>query len=236
MIARLSLWLLTPVAAAIAALPVAAQTTGSTGAAAKDMQRIEVTASKRKQLVLDVPYSITAIGGDEIADRGVTDIQEMQSVVPTLFINQNAPGASRIQLRGLSQGVGYGAALVGTYLDEISLNMPDAQRSLDVPLVDMARLEVLRGPQGTLYGDGSMGGTIRFITRAPKLDRFEASVEAGVNQLSDGEAGWRANAVVNLPLSSGVVGLRLVAGHEDQAGSVDNSVSGAKDINGAKRD
>ena len=223
---------LSPVVGAIALLSLAP----SAFAQAQELQKVEVTASKRTQLVIDVPYSTTAIGGGEIADRGVTDIQQMQSVVPSLFINQNAPGASRIQMRGLSQGVGYGPALVGTYLDEISLNMPDAQRSLDVPLVDMARIEVLRGPQGTLYGDGSMGGTIRFITRAPRLDKFEGNVEAGFSQLSGGQAGWRANGVVNVPLSTGVAGLRLVAGHEDLPGWVDNSVNGAKDINSAKRD
>jgi outer membrane receptor protein involved in Fe transport len=222
----------TPVAAAIALLALAS----TVCAQVQEPQRVEVTASKRTQLVIDVPYSITAIGAKEIADRGVTDIQQMQSVVPSLFINQNAPGASRIQLRGLSQGVGYGAALVGTYLDEISLNMPDAQRSLDVPLFDMARIEVLRGPQGTLYGDGSMGGTIRFITRAPRLDKFEGSVEAGFGQLTGGQTGWRANGVVNVPLSTGVAGLRLVAGYEELPGWVDNSASGAKDINSAKRD
>lgn len=227
-----TLFRLTPVVGAIALLSLAP----ASSAQAQDAQRVEVTASKRTQLVIDVPYSITAIGGSEIADRGVTDIQQMQSVVPSLFINQNAPGASRIQLRGLSQGVGYGAALVGTYLDEISLNMPDAQRSLDVPLFDMARIEVLRGPQGTLYGDGSMGGTIRFITRAPRLDKFEGGIEAGFGQLSGGQTGWRANGVVNVPLSQGVAGLRLVAGHEDLPGWVDNSVNGAKDINSAKRD
>lgn len=223
---------LTPVVSAIALLSSAPLVC----AQVQEPQKVEVTASKRTQLVIDVPYSITAIGGSEITDRGVTDIQQMQSVIPSLFINQNAPGASRIQMRGLSQGVGYGAALVGTYLDEISLNMPDAQRSLDVPLVDMARIEVLRGPQGTLYGDGSMGGTIRFITRAPRLDKFEGSIEGGISQLSGGQNGWRASGVVNVPLSTGVAGLRLVAGHEDLPGWVDNSVNGAKDINSAKRD
>jgi outer membrane receptor protein involved in Fe transport len=176
----------TPVAAAIALLALAS----TVCAQVQEPQRVEVTASKRTQLVIDVPYSITAIGAKEIADRGVTDIQQMQSVVPSLFINQNAPGASRIQLRGLSQGVGYGAALVGTYLDEISLNMPDAQRSLDVPLFDMARIEVLRGPQGTLYGDGSMGGTIRFITRAPGWTSSRAAPRpASVNSQAARRAG-----------------------------------------------
>lgn len=226
-------WYLTSVAAAVAAMSASAQTEpqGST-----QLNRVEVTSSKRTQFLVDVPYSVSVIGGSEISDRGVTDIQQMQSVVPSLFINQNAPGASRIQMRGLSQGVGYGAALVGTYLDEISLNMPDAQRSLDVPLVDMQRIEVLRGPQGTLYGDGSMGGTIRFITKAPKLNKFEAELETGYGQLTGGGAGWRANGIVNVPLSDGVAGLRLVVGHEDLPGWVDNSVNGAQDINSAKRD
>ena len=226
-------WYLTSVAAAVAAMSASAQTEpqGST-----QLNRVEVTSSKRTQFLVDVPYSVSVIGGSEISDRGVTDIQQMQSVVPSLFINQNAPGASRIQMRGLSQGVGYGAALVGTYLDEISLNMPDAQRSLDVPLVDMQRIEVLRGPQGTLYGDGSMGGTIRFITKAPKLNNFEAELETGYGQLTGGGAGWRANGIVNVPLSDGVAGLRLVVGHEDLPGWVDNSVNGAQDINSAKRD
>ena len=174
---------LTPVVGAIALLTLAP----NVSAQAQELQKVEVTASKRAQLVIDVPYSITAIGGSEIADRGVTDIQQMQSVVPSLFINQNAPGASRIQLRGLSQGVGFGAALVGTYLDEISLNMPDAQRSLDVPLVDMARIEVLRGPQGTLYGDGSMGGTIRYITADPDLNTISGTALAEVSTIDRGE-------------------------------------------------
>ena len=226
-------WYLTSVAAAVAAMSASAQTEpqGST-----QLDRVEVTASKRAQFLVDVPYSVSVIGGSDISDRGVTDIQQMQSVVPSLFINQNAPGASRIQLRGLSQGVGYGAALVGTYLDDISLNMPDAQRSLDVPLVDMQRIEVLRGPQGTLYGDGSMGGTIRFITRAPQLDKVEGQVEAGYGQFAGGQAGIRTNGVLNIPLSKDVAGVRLVVGREELAGWVDNSVSGAKDINSANRD
>ena len=224
---------LTAVAAAVTAMSAGAQTEEP---GSKQLDRVEVTASKRAQFVVDVPYSVSVISGSDIADRGITDIQQMQSVVPSLFINQNAPGASRIQMRGLSQGVGYGSALVGTYLDEISLNMPDAQRSLDVPLVDMQRIEVLRGPQGTLYGDGSMGGPIRFITRAPKLDKLEGQVEAGYGQFNGGQSGWRTNGVLNIPLSADTAGLRLVAGHEDLPGWVDNRISGLKDINSAKRD
>lgn len=242
-----ALWCFTPIAAAIAVMPAFAQTEVAQAESSKALvdageakkessQSVQITASKRPQFVIDVPYAVTAIGGTEIRDRGVTDIQQMQAVVPSLYINQNAPGASRIQLRGMSQGVGYGAALVGTYLDEISLNMPDAQRSLDVPLFDMARIEVLRGPQGTLYGDGSMGGAIRFITRDPRLDKFEANVEANFSQVTGGKSGWRTNAMLNIPLSADVAALRLVAGHEDIPGWIDNSASGAKDINGAKRD
>jgi iron complex outermembrane recepter protein len=228
----LTLGRLSPVVGAIALLSLA-QTVSAQG---PEPQRVEVTASKRTQVVLDVPYAVTAIGETEIRDRGVVDIKEMQSAVPSLYITQNAPGQSRIQLRGLSQGVGFGAALVGGYLDDISINMPDAQRSLDVPLIDMQRIEVLRGPQGTLYGDGSMGGVIRFITRNPRLDRQEFSVETGASTYSGGGQGWRANAVANLPLAKDTAALRIVVGHEDIPGWVDNSATGQKDYNSARRD
>ncbi len=221
--------LLTPVALA-AAWPVAAQSDASAG---NGLQTIEVTASKRKQLVLDVPYSVTAISAAEIRDRGVLDIRDMQSTVPSLFITDNGPGQSRIQLRGMSTIAGL--PTVGQYLDEMTINLDQVQRALDIPLVDMARIEVLRGPQGTLYGDGSLGGTIKFITRNPRLDATEFSAEAGMRRLSGGQTGYFANAVANLPLAKDTAGLRIVAGYEKSPGWVDNSTTGAKDINGGDR-
>ena len=200
------------------------------------LDKVTVTSSKRSQVVLDVPYGVSVIPDSEIRDRGVIDIKDMQSVVPTLFITQNGPGQSRIQLRGLAQGVGYGQALVGEYLDEISLDMPDAQRSFDVPLVDMQRIEVLRGPQGTLYGNGALGGVIRFITRAPRLDATEFGTEVGLTTLRDGKTGGHANAIANLPLVAGTSAVRVVVGYDDFPGWIDNKVTGEKDINGAHRE
>jgi outer membrane receptor protein involved in Fe transport len=225
-------------AAALATTGAWAQTAGSGGdGSATDLPKVEITASKRKQLVLDVPYAVTAISAAEIQDRGVLDIKDLQSSVPSLFITENGPGQSRVQLRGMSTVAGL--PTVGSYLDEMTISLDQVQRAIDVPLVDMARIEVLRGPQGTLYGDGSLGGTIRYITRNPKLNTTEFSAEAGIRSLRHGEAGYFTNAVANLPLAADTAALRLVAGYEKLPGWVDNSVAGAaqqKDINGGDRE
>lgn len=224
--------LLTPLAAA-----AAAASTAPAWAQSSEAQVVEVTASKRKQLVLDVPYAVTAIGSAEIQDRGVLDIRELQSSVPSLFITENAPGQSRIQLRGMSTLAGL--PTVGSYLDDMTINLDQVQRAIDIPLVDIARIEVLRGPQGTLYGDGSLGGTIRYITRAPKLNKTEFTTEAGLKSVRYGETAYFANATANLPLAADTAALRIVAGYEKLPGWVDNSVPSTtiaqKDINGGDR-
>ena len=196
-------------------------------------QPVTVTASKKKQLTTDVPYAVSAIGSGEIRDRGVIDISELQSIVPSLFITTYAPGQSRIQLRGMSTIAG--SPTVGQYLDEMSIDMDQIQRALDIPLVDMARIEVLRGPQGTLYGAGSLGGTVKFITRDPNLDRTEFAAEGGFRAVRNGETGYFANAIANLPIIQNTVGVRIVAGYEKLPGWIDNSVNGDKDINGGSR-
>ncbi len=213
--------------------PAAAASAPAAASSAETFAPVMVTASKRKQLTTDVPYAVTAIGAGEIRDRGVMDLSEMQSVVPSLFITTTTYGQSRIQLRGMSTIAG--SPTVGQYLDEMSIDMDQVQRALDVPLVDMARVEVLRGPQGTLYGTGSLGGTIRFITRDPILDRNEFIGESGMRSVKKGEVGWYANAIGNVVLQPGTAGIRIVAGYEKLPGWVDNSVNGDKDINGGSR-
>ncbi len=199
------------------------------------LDQVTVTASKRTQFLLDVPYAVTPISADEIRDRGVRDLRDMQSTVPSLYLNQNSPGMTRIQLRGMSTL--QGLPTVGTYLDEVTLDQGYAQRSIDIPLVDMQRIEVLRGPQGTLYGASSLGGTVRFITQAPKLDTTEFITEGGVRHVSGaGGQGYYATAIGNVPLSSGVSALRIVAGTEKTPGWIDNSITGQKDINDSTRE
>ncbi len=213
--------------------PSALTTSDAPSTNRQTLDQVTVTASKKTQVLLDVPYAVTAIGAQEIQDRGVRDLRDMQSVVPSLFITNNSPGMTRIQLRGLSSA--QGLPVVSTLLDEVTLDQGYAQRSIEVPLVDMQRVEVLRGPQGTLYGAGALGGAIRFITANPKLDATTVSVEGGVDHVAGAkDAGYFANAVGNIPLSEGVAGLRIVAGTEDIPGWIRNSFNGATNINDSR--
>lgn len=196
------------------------------------VQELVVTAQKREQRLQDVPLSITAVTGEDISRRGVTSLIDLQYSVPGLSAIQYGPGQERVQLRGISDT--YGLPTTGRYLDEMPINIDAQGLGLDLRLLDMERIEVLRGPQGTLYGEGSMGGTIRYLTANPDLTRYGADLETRLGSVTDGGTSWRASAVLNAPLVEDRLGLRLVAGYEKDAGWIDSLVTGQKDINDAE--
>jgi len=200
------------------------------------MDEIIVTAQKREQSILDIPFAISAFDEKEIKARGAMDIKDMQYSVPGLSITNNQPGQDRVQIRGASSGVGLGSPTVGRYLDEVSVNSDATQRTLDVPLLDIQRVEVLRGPQGTLYGAGSIGGTIRFVSNSPDLDEVGGSLGVGFSSIDDGSNGNEINGVVNLPLIEDKLAIRIAASTEDIGGWIDNTAMGESDVNEAKRD
>jgi len=197
-----------------------------------ELEEIVVTAQKREERLIDVPMAITAVTGVEIERRGVSSLQDLQYSVPGLSVVQSGPGQERLQIRGVSTT--NGLPTVGQYLDEMPISIDDNTQSVDLRLIDMERVEVLRGPQGTLYGEGSMGGTIRFLTANPDLTRFGGSFEAQAGAVTDGDTAWRANGVVNLPVVKNRVGLRVVAGYEDTGGWIDSLVTGQKNVNAAR--
>jgi iron complex outermembrane recepter protein len=200
------------------------------GKAEGNLAEIVVTAQKYEQRLQDVPLSISAVTADELAARNVRSLADMQFSVPGLSSFEYGPGVGYVQIRGVSTSIGN--QTVGRYLDEMPIN-GDAQGSgIDVRLIDMQRVEVLRGPQGTLYGEGSMGGTIRYLTTSPDLNEFSGSVEAGGGQVTDGSDSVLATGVLNAPLSQGLAGLRMVAGYEKDGGWIDNTTTGQSDING----
>lgn len=223
--------LLSPIAiGVVAAFPAAAQTGGDSGT-----QVITVSATKRSERITDVPLAVTAIGEAEIRDRGAADIRDLQYSVPGLNIQEQSPGANRIQLRGVNAGAGTGLPIVGTYLDEMGVTIDQQQRDTFFPLVDMARIEVLRGPQGTLYGEGSLAGTVRYLTRNPSLTKADGFVEANLYQQGEGGMGHRVSGAFGAPLIEGKAGLRVAAGTDKLAGWIDQPRLGAKDTNEAKR-
>lgn len=232
---RAGLFLGTAAAAFLLPATAHAQTTATTSATSAANERdddIVVTATKRAERILDVPIAITAITGTELERRGATSLQDVQYSVPGLSLIQQAPGQQRIQLRGVANS--NGLPTFGQYLDEMPISIDDQTQSLDLRLIDMERVEVLRGPQGTLYGEGSMGGTIRYLTANPDLTRIGGSVDGQVGSVTDGNTAWRVNGVVNLPLVTDRLGVRLVAGYENTGGWIDSTVTGNKDVNAAK--
>jgi outer membrane receptor protein involved in Fe transport len=190
---------------------------------------IFVTAQKREQRLQDVPMSITAITGDDVTRRGASTLLDLQYSVPGLSLLEYGPGQERIQMRGISST--FGLPTVGRYLDEMPISIDIQGIGFEMRLLDVERLEVLRGPQGTLYGEGSMGGTIRYLTADPDLTRFGGTFEAQGGAVTDGGTAWRTNAALNVPLVEGRAGLRLVAGYEDTGGWIDSLVTGEDDIN-----
>lgn len=190
---------------------------------------IIVTAQRIEQRLQDVPISITAVTEEEINRRGVSSLQDMQYAVPGLSSFRYGPGNEFIQIRGASSALG--APTVGTYYDELSIGLDQQASALDMPVIDMERVEVLRGPQATLYGDGSMGGTIRYIPVRPDLDDVEGSVFAELSDLTDGGTGYRVEGVMNIPLVTDRLAVRFAGGHERLAGFIDNPTLGTRDTN-----
>ncbi len=214
-----------------AATPAASET--SQAQPATTVGELIITADKREQRLQDVPISVTAITGADLNARGATNFEQMQYAVPGLSAIEYGPGTGeQVQIRGISSSIG--SPTVGIYVDELPITSIEAGVSFDFRMLDLDRIEVLRGPQGTLYGEGSMGGTIRYITASPDLERFSGNIEGEVNTVADGGVGYKVDGVLNLPLIKDVLGLRLVASDEKDAGWIDDSVTGQKDVNAAE--
>jgi iron complex outermembrane recepter protein len=182
---------------------------------------IVVTAQKREERLTDVAISVSAVTASDIENRNVTSLDQLQSAVPALRLVDIGPGQQRIQLRGISQYLGL--PTVGLYVDEFPINTYGPSGNAEVRLLDMERIEVLRGPQPALYGEGSMGGTIRYVTAKPKLSEFGGSGLAEVSFPKSGDTGYRVEGVVNAPLATDTVGLRIAATHEREGGWIDGA-------------
>jgi iron complex outermembrane recepter protein len=198
----------------------AADATDDTGGLAE----ITVTAEKYKSTIQDTPISISALSGDQLAEAGVTRIEDVAHEVPGLSMRYASPGLTEYDARGLASNGG-AAPTVGFYLDEIPLSPPALSQSgkvvIDPNLYDIDRVEVLRGPQGTLYGSSSMGGTIKVITNEPKLGVFEGSVQGTLSDTNAAGANYGGNLMLNLPLGE-TLALRIVGSDLQRSGWIDN--------------
>jgi iron complex outermembrane recepter protein len=166
-------------------------------------EQITVTAMKREEQVINVPFSVAAPTEEVLRDRGAENIEAVAANVGGFTVQNLGPGQSQVAMRGVSAGQivrdqpGV-KEQVGIYLDESPISL--SLFTPDIDLVDVNRVEVLRGPQGTLFGAGSLSGTVRYITNQPELGKTEGFVESGVNAVSGGSAGGDGKFVANLPL------------------------------------
>jgi iron complex outermembrane recepter protein len=202
--------------------PTATTATAATTAAPSDeLATVIVTATKRKTLAQDTPISMTVLTAANIADRGVTDFNTLSQGIPDLAMRTSGPNQTEYEMRGLNSSGG-NTSMVGVYLDEVPLSSPASEQLgkviIDPNLYDLDRVEVLHGPQGTLYGSSSMGGTVRLIPAAPELGAFDASGETTVSDTgSGGSINFAQNGMVNLPFGS-TMALRLVGSASSQSG------------------
>src|SRR3984957_11768208 len=210
--------LITSVALAVAGSPWAAAQTADQGNA---LEEVVITATKRESTVQDTPISVTAISAADIANKGLTDFNSLAETVPGIAMRTAGPGQTEFEMRGLSSAGG-NASVVGFYLDETALSSPASAKLgkviIDPNLYDLNRVEILRGPQGTLYGSSSMGGTVKVVPNAPQLGVYAVSGETVLSETgSGGGTNFTQNGMVNLPLGTNVA-VRLVGSSDSQSG------------------
>lgn len=225
---------------ALAAAGPAFAQTAATGApdpqtqpsqAPADQNAIIVTAEKRPQLLLDVPQSVTAVSGATLEAQHATNFQDYLKLVPGLQLNQDTEGEGRLIIRGVNTG-GV-ASTVSVYMDETPFGSSSglvngAVLAADFDTFDLNRVEVLRGPQGTLYGASSLGGVLRFVTNAPSTAGFEARARVGIEDVSGGGIGPNADAMINVPLAP-TVAFRASGNFRKDPGFIDSTGIGGSD-------
>jgi iron complex outermembrane recepter protein len=191
------------------------------------LEEIVVTAEKRETSAEKTPISLTAVSGADILNRGLTDLASLMQSLPGVSMRTSGPGMTEFEMRGVASNGG-NSPTVGFYFDETPLTAPAATNEgkivISPDLYDLNRVEVLRGPQGTLYGSGSMGGTIRVIPNAPNPDAFEASGEAKFADTDHGGFDHGENAMINLPFMNGLAALRIVGSYSYDSGWIDRTV------------
>lgn len=207
------------------AMAVSAACAGVPAAQAQDEIRLEeiiVTATKRSASIQDVPMSITAFSDDDIVREGFKQLEDYAVRIPALSFGTRHPGGSNVVMRGCAvSGISFSDnPTTSIYLDEQPITV--AGFNPDPRLVDIARVEALSGPQGSLFGDASQCGTLRIITNKPDTSGFDAWVDVGAHTLAHGDAGYDIAAMVNIPLAADRAALRLVGFQAEEAGYIDN--------------
>jgi len=195
------------------------------------IEEVVVTSERRSESVQKVPSTIQAFTGQQLQDMNVNTFDDILKLTPNVTYGNNGPGQGEIIMRGLSNGFRGNQSSgtianfpnVAVYMDDQSMQFPG--RNLDIYMVDMDRIEVLEGPQGTLFGGGAEAGAIRYITNKPNLEDFSGHAEVGYGVTSGGDPNNSANAMLNVPIIKDKLAVRVVLYNEHQGGYIDNVAS-----------
>jgi outer membrane receptor protein involved in Fe transport len=221
-----------------AAFPVAAQQAPSPPPSDEEAtQRIVVTASKRLERQRDVAGTVSVVTGSELERRGARDQEDLLKLTPGVQFNKGDAASNTITIRGIgtsttNEGSGAQQGPTGQYLEDVPLASPQGKGTVYDPLTwDLDRVEVLRGPQGVLFGSGSLGGAVRYLFNKPDLKGFDASIKGELARVADGGNTFSLYGMVNAPVQPGVLGVRVVAYDRRDPGYVDNLGTGRRDAN-----
>jgi outer membrane receptor protein involved in Fe transport len=215
------------VSSAWAAEPDAAPATAGDG-----MERVYVTAQKRVQTTIDVAQSMSVVSGAALEQQQANGFADYLKLIPGVQLDQSTPGAGRLVMRGINTGSV--ASTVAVYADETPFGSSSGLvnggvLAGDFDTFDMARIEVLRGPQGALYGASSLGGLLKFVTNLPNKERFEMRARAGAAQVDGGGTEYKTNLMLNTPISD-TLAFRASGSYTRQPGFIDSIGSGGSDF------
>lgn len=189
---------------------------------------IVVTATRRAEKMQDVPVTVQALGGEQLAERGITSFDQLLTELPQVHAGGRGPGQKSVSIRGLSisqvaiqtSAVAGSSPTVAMYLDDAAVSVPG--RNLDVYVTDLERVEVLEGPQGTLFGASAEGGAIRYITNKPNLSKFEAGFSLGAATTPGHAFSGSASGYINIPIIEDQLAMRATVFVDRQGGYIDN--------------
>jgi len=200
------------------------------------LQEVIVTAQKRQERLIDVPQSMSVLSSDDLAKLGAIQFSDFADTVPGLSFKAGGVGMNQVTLRGITAGVDNNPT-VAIYVDEVPFG-PSTGSALggrigfDPSVFDVDRIEVLRGPQGTLYGASAVGGLIKYVTKQPDATTFSGNAQAGLSDTGDGGGlNYNAAATVNLPIVTNDAAVRLSGYYSHDSGYIDNVKTGKKDVN-----
>jgi iron complex outermembrane receptor protein len=219
---------MTGVLGLLLALNANGESTVTPDTASAALEEIVVTASKRVSTLQDTPISISAVTGSDLLARGVDSLATLAQGTPGVSLKSEGPSQTEIEMRGMTSSGG-NSATVGFYLDDIPLSGPASAQNghvvIDPDLYDLSRIEILRGPQGTLFGSGSMGGTVRLISNQPNLSQFQSTAQSVLSGTDGGGFNHKDSLMVNLPLIDDALAIRLVGTEDYTSGWIDRIVA-----------